>query len=365
MNLSDQDYIHNHKKADRHLDHTSREMRMGVYLVHHNILRQLVQVFSPHVHGLRDEDINRRDNQNWTACKRIAFPNVRDSLWKMAHGLDGVPKNEQALGLWVYLDMLYDYVEMFVSLTASYFQRVANAGYVVTFLGIWRSHVINARGQTLAKNFLNRETFQDLLISCHFIVMLIADFGLHFPHLECPLDRTGEDGCEVFFSLNGSCVQNHHAYTILDMERNHASMTRIAEINSTNQKLKFRRSNSKQDNIWDKQYEPGNRSKTYVLKGYPTPEEVVTAWREGIAKARHMARLVGLHHAEMNESDGVTDDDDDRSLPEWFVNPYKNVMVSQLVHNMASDQDMEDEIAETSTMSDSSDLESPWGPLDE
>ena len=288
----------------------------------------------------------------------MAFPNVRDCVWKMAHGLDGVPKNEQALGLWVYLDMLYDYVEMLVSLTASYYQRVANAGYVVTFLGI------NARGQTLAKNSLSRETFQDLLISCHFIVMLIADFGLHFPHLECPLDRTREDGCEVFFSLNGSWVQNHHAYTILDMVRNHASMTRIAEINSTNQKLKFRRSNSKQDNIWDKQYEPGNRSKTYDLKGYPTPEEVVTAWREGIAKAHHMARLVGLHHAETNESDGVTDDDDndDRSLPEWFLKPYKNVTVSQLVHNMASDQDMEDEIAEPSTTSD---LESPWGSLDE
>ena len=80
-----------------------------------------------------------------------------------------------------------------------------------------------------------------------------------------------------------------------------------------------------------------------------------------------MARLVGLHHAETNESDGATDDDDDddRSLPEWFVNPYKNVTVSQLVHNMASDQDMEDEIAETSTTSDASDLESPWGSLDE
>lgn len=95
---------------------------MGPYLVHRNILRQLAQNFSPHVHGLRDEDINRRDMQNWTACQRIAFPKVRECLWKMARGLDGVPQNEQALGLWVYLDMIYDYVEMFVSLKASYYQ---------------------------------------------------------------------------------------------------------------------------------------------------------------------------------------------------------------------------------------------------
>ena len=238
---------------------------MGPYLVHRNILRQLAENFSPHVHGLRDEDINRRDMQNWTACQRIAFPKVRECLWKMARGLDGVPQNEQALGLWVYLDIIYDYVEMFVSLKASYYQRIINAGYVVTFLGIWRNHVIRSRGLTLSKNFLSRETFQDLLLSCHFVVILIADFSLHFPYLECPLDRTGEDGCEVFFSLNGSWVQNHHAYTILDMVRNHSSITRIAEINSTNPKLKLRKSNSKQDNIWDKQYEPGNRAKTYVI----------------------------------------------------------------------------------------------------
>lgn len=137
VNMSDQDYIHNHKKADRHLDHTSRELRMGEYIVHRNPLRQLMQLFSLHVHGLRDEDVNRKDMQNWTACQRILFPNVRECLWKMDNGLDGVAKNEQTLGLWVNLDMLYHYVEMFVSLRASYYQRVVNASYITTFLGIW------------------------------------------------------------------------------------------------------------------------------------------------------------------------------------------------------------------------------------
>ena len=71
--------------------------------------------------------------------------------------------------------------------------------------------------------------------------------------MECPLDRTGEDGCEVYFSMNGSWVKNHHAYIDLDMVRNYSDMTRIAEINSTNEKVKFRRTNYKQDNIWEKQ----------------------------------------------------------------------------------------------------------------
>ena len=70
------------------------------------------------------------------------------------------------------------------------------------------------------------------------------------------------------------------------MVRNHSSISRIAGINSTNPKLKLRRSNSKQDNIWEKQYEPGNRAKIYDPKGYPTEEEIVNAWREGIEKAQ-------------------------------------------------------------------------------
>lgn len=110
--MSDQDYIHNHKKADRHLDHTSIELTIGTYVIHHNILLNLMVLFSPHVHGLRDEDVNRTDMQNWAACQRILFPKVRECLWKMAHGVDGIPQNDQALGLWVYLDVLYDYLEI-------------------------------------------------------------------------------------------------------------------------------------------------------------------------------------------------------------------------------------------------------------
>lgn len=137
-----------------------------------------------------------------------------------------------------------------------------NLGYVTTFLGIWRNSIVLANALTLSQHFLSRETFQDLPLSCHFAVVLIADFALNYPYLECSLDRTGGDGCGVCFSLNGSWVQNHHAYTALDMVRNHRSMTRIAEISSSNDRLKFKRANYKQDNIWESQYEPGNRART-------------------------------------------------------------------------------------------------------
>ena len=301
---------------------------------------------------LRNEDVNKTDMQNWSSCQRTFFPNVRECLWKMVHGLDGTTQNEQALGLWVYLDLLYDYLEIFVSLRASYYQRVVNAGYVTTFLGIWRNSIIMSDDLTLSKHFLSRETFQDLLLSCHFAVILIADFGLNYPYLECPLDRTGEDGCEVYFSMNGSWVKNHHAYTALDMVRNYGDMTRIAEINSTNEKVKFRRTNYKQDNIWEKQYEPGNRERTCNLKEYPTAAEIIEAWREGVSKARRMARMVGM----LGKDNGSTEADD---IPTWFETPFKDLSYLDLFQGLTSEENMQ------SGQSNEVEADSEWGELED
>jgi len=204
----------------------------------------------------------------------------------------------------------------------------------------------------LSKHFLSRETFQDLLLSCHFAVNLIADFALKYPYLECPLDRTGEDGCEAYFSMNGSWVKNHHAYTALDMVRNNGDMTRIAEINSTNAKVKFRRTNYKQDNIWEKQYEPGNRERTCNLKEYPAPAEIIEAWRKGVSKARLMARMVGM----LGQDHGRTDAGD---IPPWFKTPFKDVAYAELFQGMATEEEMQ------SGQSEELDVDSEWGELEE
>lgn len=98
-NMSDLHHINNHTKAYRHLEHTSRELTIGACVIHKSILRQMMELFSPHVHSLRNKDVNRTDMQNWSACQRTLFPKVRECLWKMVHGLDCTPQNAQALGL--------------------------------------------------------------------------------------------------------------------------------------------------------------------------------------------------------------------------------------------------------------------------
>ena len=96
--------------------------------------------------------------------------------------------------------------------------------------------------------------------------MLITDFAKNYPYLKCPLKRTGTDGCEVFFSGNGSWVKNRHVYSFVDMVRNYTAMTRLAEIKAGNERLQFRRAHSKQDNIWDKQYAIGERNQLCDLR---------------------------------------------------------------------------------------------------
>lgn len=50
-----------------------------------------------------------------------------------------------------------------------------------------------------------------------------------------------------------------------------------------------------------------------------------------------------------------SDDDDDGSSPEWFDKPYKNISLAKRVENMTTDQEIEEEMADSR-----SDLECNW-----
>ena len=359
QNYSDQDYIHNHKKLDRHLDHQARTLYIGKYPVHRNFFRSILETFTVHRHGLRNEDVNKKDVMNWASCQRTAFPKVRDCLLDLYHG-NNVPANNLVLGLWVFLDIIYHYMEIFVSLRASLEERIANAGYVVHFLGIWRNYIIMSEDLCLLVNFISRETFQDVLLSCHFAVMLIIDFAENYPYLECPLQRTGTDGCEVFFSENGSWVKNRHAYSILDMVRNHAAMTRLAEIKAGNERLHFRRAHSKQDKIWEKQYDVGERDQRCDLRDYPTRREALQAWRRGARKARDVAYKTGMAPINYDENDSDDDHSNDKNVSDndsrrgknydgdgddqgWFKQPYRNVKYDELFKGMITEKEIEEQ----------------------
>lgn len=149
---------------------------------------------------------------------------------------------------------------------------------------------------SLKQNFLTRECFQDVLLSCHFVVILISYFrDDEHPDLECPLHVTGSDCCERYFSENGSFVQNRHNYTFLDMHTNLGHMNRLEEIKATNRDIKFPIRKHNNDFIWYKQFSQDQRKRVCDLKNYPSKEEVVCAWKEGVEMAKQLARKLGMH----------------------------------------------------------------------
>lgn len=89
----------------------------------------------------------------------------------------------------------------------------------------------------------------------------------NFRQEDCPLDKTGFDVLEDFWSKNGQWVCNHHNYTFGDLRRNTSHMIRLEEIRVDPPAPEFAKPHPKQENIWGQQYErPLNRAN---LKEYP------------------------------------------------------------------------------------------------
>ena len=156
------------KKLINHLKHTSRTLKLGENIVHMNHLQMLLQKCSHLEHGLREEDVERRDRMNWESAQRLMFPKVRQSLYCMVN--DGVAL-ENIAGTAMYLEICWMYTDIFLSHTATLLQRVQYASCVANFLRIWRLWIFQQSDLKLSSYFISGESFQDTLISCHFVVL--------------------------------------------------------------------------------------------------------------------------------------------------------------------------------------------------
>ena len=228
--LGDQDYIHVHKKLVNHLFHEARVITLGNSLVHSNYLLLVQQMFDFHEHGLSREDVIRTDRQNWTSAQRISFDKVINCLQQVVDGSATRPADPGAVGTKTFLPVIWHYVEIFCSGTASLVERIHNAGLVCHFLDVWRSWVIRQPHLVINRHLISRESYQDTLLSCHFAVSLIMYMAVRFPTVPCHLDLTGTDVVESYFSKNGQWVGNQHTYSFGRMARNLRHMVRLEEI---------------------------------------------------------------------------------------------------------------------------------------
>ena len=110
------------------------------------------------------------ETQNWESAQRISSYPVQECLDILITGNDEIQPNPNVLATRVYLEVTAKYVDIFFSPAISNFNRVKYASCVANFLPIWRSFIMATRGLTLKDNFIMREGFIDVIISCHFAV---------------------------------------------------------------------------------------------------------------------------------------------------------------------------------------------------
>ena len=172
LNICSQDWIHDAKKLSYPLDHATRRLCLGGHTAHMNDLLLVKNEFSPFEHGLREEDVIRRDRQNFGSAQRLFFPRVQSCLARLENGAHG-NRHYDVKGTRVYLHICFMFVEIYCSQSLSLYMRVVYASCVANFLRIWRWWVHRTAGLNLKDNFLTRQCYTDVLISCHSVVLHI------------------------------------------------------------------------------------------------------------------------------------------------------------------------------------------------
>ena len=309
--LSDQDFIHNSKKLVNHLMHPSRIMYLGKNICHVNHLQLLMdhEEIARLDHGLQQPDIDRRDRMNWESAQCLLFPKVRECLQKIQSG--AVQPQENVIGTLAYLNMAWRYVEIFYSLQASLEERVSNASYVCNFLRIWRLWVFKTKGLALKENFLSRETFQDVTISCHHVVLFMKAYRDFAPNYPLEFQRLGSDVCEEFFSANGSFVVNKHNYTITDMFCNLNNMQFLQEMFADSDGPENPKRHRKGENIWKKGHQQPEIAPD--LRCFPSDASFSSAWEKGLKECQDDLRKIGIKPDDELQSS---------SKNSWFFSPH-------------------------------------------
>ena len=159
--------------------------------------------------GLWLTDVYVRDKQNVSAAKRILDAKVRVCL----RDLD----NERTLGLQTYLLVGEKILKAFErSDSTRTFDRIRDIWCAVSFLRLWKSY-LEIEGYDKRIHFISQQTYDDVILAGHSIVLSAAVFRRYYPDLKYQPFLFGSDQCEQFFSKLRGFVRGKQNFTYLDM----------------------------------------------------------------------------------------------------------------------------------------------------
>lgn len=301
--LHDQDFIHNGKKLINPLDSVVKTLQLGLDICCLGHVGQVYNKYTFDQHGLRQEDVNRSDRQNWASAQRLCALKVRTCLKDIRVGRD--THQERTLGTEMYLQICADYVDIFLSVSLDLRQRIVLASKVSFFFRIWRlwfqhgDHAVggNTKNLTTQECFVSNQCFLDVQISCHFVVLLIKYFREHHDNLPVPLHLTGSDACEIFFSKVGGMQGMERAYDFHELVNCANTLNQLSAIEYGDNGLKFDRVHNKQRNIWAELHPLEEGMSGPDLGDYSLindDSKLIDALKEGLREAQSMIRILNM-----------------------------------------------------------------------
>jgi len=301
--LHDQDFIHNGKKLINPLDSVVKCLQLGADVCHLDHIGQVYQKFGIDQHGLRKEDVEGTDRQNWASAQRICAKKARTCLQELRTCRDA--HQERTLGIELYLSICVDYIDIFLSVSLTLRERVVLASKVSFFFRIWKlwfhhgDHGVggNTKKLTLQECFVSNQCYLDVQLSCHFVVLLIRYFRDGFSHLPVPLNLTGSDSCEIFFSKVGGMQGMERAYDFQELVGCANTVNHLVAIEYGPNGLQFGRAHNKQCNIWANLHPLKHEQSLADLGDYSalnTDEDFVSALKEGLKAAQAQLKVLNM-----------------------------------------------------------------------
>lgn len=189
----------------------------------------------------------------------------------MINGYDDHPPHPELKGIYVYLKIVHLYIDIFQSKHTALAKKVQAASTVVAFLDLWFNHIRTTQGLDTKQHFITQQTYQDVVLSCHTSVSVVAFMRDNFPQLPCTLSLMGTDIVESFWSKMGQWVGNRHNYSFGDLKQNYRHMIRLEEIRLEPNAPQYAKPHPKQESVWNRQYIGVAQAD---LSDYPSSDQV-------------------------------------------------------------------------------------------
>ncbi|MCO5564819.1 hypothetical protein L7F22_018487 [Adiantum nelumboides] len=316
IGLHDQDFEHNGKKLVNVLDKPERQLAIGDVWITLNRVLIVYDAFSIDKHMLRKGDIRRDDCQNWVGAQKICSRQVQCCLGELAN--NGNARKEQSmLETKAYLEVVGDYIDIFLSQHLNLVERV-HLPRKVSFFQIWRPWISQHPHYTLTINFITKEAFLDVQLSCHFVVFLIKCFGDFYLGLKCPLHLLGSDAAEIFFSKIGSMVGQERSYDLMDMLHTIGILDRLAHFECKEDCSLFARAHKKQEHVWSELNHNESLPKADLVdyNCVSTDENIINALKKGLESAQAICERFHMKPKYK-----------DKEKMRWWSTPWKNGFV--------------------------------------